>query len=129
MALEASGSDPKRKDMAIEFLRELGGQNSGRLLLGGLLADLFAEHYSWVASGDHDSPDATTVQTRAESFLARLDVLFNHCVILSKRFRKSTFTGITLEFLSELHFYEYGTGVQTIGIGRGTKAEQTIISC
>jgi hypothetical protein len=40
--------------------------------LGGLLADLSAEHYSLVASGDKRSPDATIVQSRADAFLTRM---------------------------------------------------------
>ena len=35
----------------MSFLKELGGSNSRRLVLGGLLADLSAEHYIWVAKG------------------------------------------------------------------------------
>ena len=47
------------------YLIELGGEHSPRLLLGGLLADLSAEHYTWVAGGDKrnpDSPDAPESQ-------------------------------------------------------------------
>ena len=58
------------------FLESLGGQHSPRLLLGGLLADLSAEHYSWVATGDLANPDAATVMERRDSFYNRLDVLF-----------------------------------------------------
>ena len=43
----------------------LGGENSSRLVLGGLLADFGAEHYTWVATGDKENPDTTTVQARA----------------------------------------------------------------
>ena len=55
----------------------LGGENSSRLVLGGLLADLSAEHYTWVATDDKQNPDATTVQARADAFLDRLHQLFN----------------------------------------------------
>ena len=62
----------KRVALEAKLLQELGGANSSRLVLGGLLADLSAEHYSWVASGDESNPDATKVQERADAFLERL---------------------------------------------------------
>ena len=55
----------------------VGCELGAGLLLGGLLADLSAEHYTWVATGDKRSPDATTFQSRADVFLARLDALFH----------------------------------------------------
>ena len=64
------------------YLGELGGEHSSRLLLAGLLADLSAEHYTWVATGDKKFPDATTVLSRANVFTARLDTLFNKSMIL-----------------------------------------------
>ena len=39
-------------------------------------ADLSAEHYSWVATGDEANPDASTVMERVDHFRSRLDVLF-----------------------------------------------------
>ena len=75
VSTEARGENKDRRILARRYLAELGGANSSRLLLGGLLADLSAEHYTWVATGDKRSPDATTVQSRADVFLARLDVL------------------------------------------------------
>ena len=115
----------------MELLRGLGGQNSGRLLLGGLLADLFAEHYNWVASCDRASPDATTVQTRADAFLGRPHVLFNKSLILTDACR-NTFTGVTLQFLNETHDYQVGAGVQMVGIGdwnTDQKARNTVKGC
>ena len=41
-----------------------------------MLADLSAEHYSWVATGDQANPDASTVMERVGYFRSRLDVLF-----------------------------------------------------
>ena len=67
IAAEAAGPDRNRHQLARWYLTELGGENSSRLLLGGLLADLSAEHYTWVATGDHRNPDATTVHARAEA--------------------------------------------------------------
>lgn len=49
---ESQGSDRDRRILAEGFMDDLGGINSSRLLLGGMLADLYAEHYSWLATGD-----------------------------------------------------------------------------
>ena len=81
---------------------ELGGENSSRLVLGGLLADLSAEHYTWVAGGDKRNPDSTTVQSRAQSCQARLDTLFNQGLILTL---PDTYTGLTLKFLRKFSYY------------------------
>ena len=80
-------------------LRELGGDNSLRLVLGGMLADLSAEHYSWVASGGEENPDAATVQARAEAFLSRLRALFDDAMALTL---PQTCTGVMLEFSEDL---------------------------
>ena len=48
-----------RHEIARTFMEQFGGDNSSRLLLGGLLSDLSAEHYSWVATGGQ----ATTTPT------------------------------------------------------------------
>ena len=62
--------------LAKRYFEELGGVNSSRLLLGGLLADLSAELYTWVAQGDQKYPDATTILMRSDAFLARANSLF-----------------------------------------------------
>ena len=95
-------------------MTELGGANSSRLLLGGLLADLSAEHYTWVATGDKRNPDATTVLLRADTLLARLDALFTKGMIYTM---PDTFTGATLQLLEKTRYYQLDKGVQTIGIG------------
>ena len=100
--------------LARMFLGELGGEHSSRLVLGGLLADLSAEHYSWVATGDKRNPDTTTVHSRAEAFLDRLHQLFTKGMILTL---PDTYTGVTLKFLRETSYYRVGGGVQTVGIG------------
>ena len=74
VAAEAAGTNPERRQLAGHLLASLGGQNSTRLLLGGLLADLSAEHYSWVATGDLANPDAATVMERRDRFYNRLDL-------------------------------------------------------
>ena len=102
------------------YLGELGGEHSSPLLLGGLLADLSAEHYTWVATGDKRNPDATTVQSRAEAFLARIHTLFNKGLIVSL---PDTYTGVTLKFLKKTSYYRVGRSVQTIGIGDWSKEE------
>ena len=74
---EAAGPNRERRALAQMYLAELGGEHSSRLLLGGLLADLSAEHYAWVEPATMGNPDSTTVHGRADAFAARLDVLFN----------------------------------------------------
>ena len=69
LGVESQGTNPDRRILARSLLEGLGGENSSRLLLGGLLADLCAEHYSWVATGDKSNPDAASVQSRAQEFL------------------------------------------------------------
>ncbi len=111
VATEARGDNRDRRILARRYLTELGGANSSRLLLGGLLADLSAEHYTWVATGDKRSPDATTVQSRADAFLARLQVLFTEGVILTM---PDTYTGATLGLLEKTHYYPLDRRVHTI---------------
>ena len=117
LGVESQGSDPKRRILARSFLEGLGGENSSRLLLGCLLADLCAEHYSWVATGDKSNPDAATVQARAAAFVSRLDTLFGEGTILGI---PCTYTGVTLKFLRETSRYPCGASVQTVGLGDWT---------
>ena len=114
---ESQGSDQKRRILARDFLEELGGEHSSRLLLGALLADLCAEHYSWLATGDKSNPDAATVQARAAAFLSRLDTLFMEGTILGM---PDTFTGVTLRFLRGTSRYPCGNSVQIVGLGDWT---------
>jgi hypothetical protein len=111
---ESQGRDADRRILARGFLEGLGGENSSRLLLGGLLADLCAEHYSWLATGDKSNPDAATVEARAAAFLSRLDTLFMEGTILAM---PDTSTGVTLRFLSRTSRYPCGTSVQIVGLG------------
>ena len=113
VAAEAASADRERCVLAGRFLRELGGENSSRLVLGGLLADLSAEHYSWVASGDERYPDATTVHERADAFLERLRTLFDDAMILTL---PDTYTGVALQFLKKSSYYPIGTSVLSVGI-------------
>ncbi len=113
VATEARGDNRDRRILARRYLTELGGANSSRLLLGGLLADLSAEHYTWVATGDKRSPDATTVQSRADAFLARLQVRFTKGMI---PVMPNTCTGATLKILETTRYYPVDKGVQAIGI-------------
>ena len=114
VATEAAGENKERRILARLFMEELGGEHSSRLLLGGMLADLSAEHYTWVAEGDKKNPETTAVMERANAFLARLTALYDESLILSL---PDTFTGVTLKFLKETSYYRYGRSVQTIGIG------------
>ena len=118
---EAGSAHSQRRFYARRFLTELGGENSKRLVLGGLLADLSAEHYTWVASGDKKHPVTTEVMRRAEDFLERLRVLFQEGAIISM---KNSYTGQTLEFLKEIKQYSAGKNrTQYIGIGDPAKSE------
>ncbi len=76
VSTEARGENKDRRILARRYLAELGGASSSRLLLGGLLADLSAELYTWVAQGDQKYPDATTILMRSDAFLARANSLF-----------------------------------------------------
>jgi hypothetical protein len=82
VAAEAVSASPERKTLAVWFLTELGGEKSSRLLLGALLANLAVEHYNWVAGGDKANPDTSTTMARFNSFLRRLDVLFNWLAVI-----------------------------------------------
>ena len=95
-------------------MEDLGGENSSRLLLGGLLADLCAEHYSWLATGDTSNPDAATVEARAAAFLSRLDTLFTEGTILGM---PDISTGATLRLLQGTSRYPCGPSVQVVGLG------------
>ena len=77
VAIEAAGGNRERRMLATMYLKELGSDNSSRLALGGLLADLSSEHYSWAASGDAQNPDATTAQSRTDAFFTRLKMFFS----------------------------------------------------
>ena len=44
VATKAAGGNKERRILAMIFMEELGGEHSSRLLLGGMLADLSAEH-------------------------------------------------------------------------------------
>ena len=114
VASEAKGKDPKRRELAVHLMDSFSGPNSMRLLLGGMLADLSAEHYSWVATGDTANPDASTVIDRMGRFYNRLDVLFLQGQVLKIR---DTYTGETLEYLQRAHFYNYGARAAFFGIG------------
>ena len=86
----------------------------------GLLADLCAEHYHWLATGDKSNPDPGTVQARADAFLSRLDTLFIKGLILGM---PDSFTGVTLSFLREMSRYPCGKGVQIVSLGGDLKSE------
>ena len=79
-----------------------------------MLADLSAEHYSWVATGDEANPDASTVMDRVDKFRNRLDVLFLQGHVL--KMGENTFTGTTLAYLKRTHFYYYGSRCAAFGI-------------
>ncbi len=104
-----SASVAKRRAIAQHFLRELGGQNAPRLLLGGMLTDISVEHYEWVAGGDKADPDPSTAAERAELFLHRLEVLFGQGLILTL---PDTYTGEVLRFLRRGKIVHYGNQVE-----------------
>ena len=120
---EANGRDEGRAKLAKMFFMELGSANSWRLLLGGLMADLSAEHYTWVASADSAFPDSTTACSRADDFLNRIHELFTKGGILAV---PESFTGVTLEFLRQQHIYNVGKTTVSIGIERHPNADMMI---
>ena len=61
-----------------------------------MLTDISVEHYRWVAGGDKNDPDPTTVTDRANLFLERLSLLFDEGMILTL---EETYTGEVLRFL------------------------------
>ena len=115
VAAEADGKDAKRRALALHLLSSLSGPNSMRLLLGGMLADLSAEHYSWVATGDKANPDASTVMEPSG------------CLVPA-RAMGDTYTGATLAYLKQAHFYHYGSrcaerrGAKYVRLSSGSSA-------
>ena len=107
LATEAgSASNSQRRLYARYYLQELGGVNAPRLLLGGMLTDISVEHYKWVAGGDKNDPDPTTVTERANLFLHRLRALFDKGTILTL---EETYTGEVLRFLRRGKIVYHGT--------------------
>ena len=96
LATEAGSASRSRREIARYHLQELGGANAPRMLLGGMLTDISVEHYLFVAGGDQNDPDPSTVTDRANLFLQRLRVLFDEGLILTL---KETYTGEVLHFL------------------------------
>ena len=110
-AKEAEGRDPKRKAWGKELLRQLGGPNSKRILLGGMLADLAHEHSKWARSSDTNDPDPTQAEEHSQQFLRRLKKLFTEGLILSD-LGKDTFTGQALAFLKASPIIYYSDEAQ-----------------
>ena len=71
-----------------------------------MLTDISVEHYHWVAGGDKNDPDPTTVTDRANLFLERLAVLFDEGLILTLT---ETYTGEVLRFLRRGKIVYHGT--------------------
>ena len=69
-----------------------------------MLADLSAEHDSWVATGDKANPDASTVMEPSG------------CLVPA-RAMGDTYTGATLAYLKQAHFYHDGSRCAAFGIG------------
>ena len=113
LAEEAHGSS-SRAPLARYFLRELGGENSHRLLFGGMLTDIAVEHYEWVAGGDKGHPDPTTAVDGEELFLKRLTVLIDEGSVVTTA---ETYTGAVLEFLKRGKTIQYGNRAQSCGLG------------
>ena len=73
-----------------------------------MLTDISVEHYHWVAGGDKNGPDPTTVSDRANLFLRRRNVLFHQGCILTV---DETYTGEVLRFLRQGRIVHYGSQV------------------
>ena len=117
LAEEAETSDAKRKQWAQRLLQELGGENSPRILLGALLADLTHEHLRWVRTADLDSADPIPAQESQQAFLHRLDVLFTDGAIFLPE-AKNTFTGQALAFLRKPECVHFNRQAQVFGLGK-----------
>jgi hypothetical protein len=91
-----------RRAGAIHLLQSLSGRHTLRLVLAGMLADLSHEHCLWCRGYDRDDLDSTSVMHRAQTFIARLNLLFVRGLILT-RAASDTFTGEVLKFLSQAH--------------------------
>ena len=111
--MQAAGQS-QRASIARFFLAELGGENSWRLLFGGMLTDMAVEHYQWVAGGDKGHPDPSTAVEGTAMFMNRLRVLFDEGVILTS---PDTYTGEVLKFLQKGKTVVYGRHLQSCGLG------------
>ncbi|CAE7734988.1 unnamed protein product [Symbiodinium sp. CCMP2592] len=99
LAAEAEGGEKDRKAAAQLILQEMTGENTWRLVLGGMMADLCHEHSKLVHSSDFAASDPLHIEKAEKMFLARLLVLFGEGLILTKT-AANTFTGQVLKFLS-----------------------------
>ena len=119
---EAGGTN-ERAALARYFIAELGGENSGRLLFGGMLTDIAVEHYKWVAGGDKGHPDPATVMRGTNLFLERLRVLIDEGMVVTM---KVSYTAEVLQFLRKGKTLHYKKGktiqVQSCGLGRDSDA-------
>ena len=111
---EEAGSANERGLIAWHLVRELGGVNSPRLLLGGMLTDIAVEHYGWVAGGDKQHPDPTTATDRANLFLDRLSLLFDEGMVLTMA---DTYTGSVMEFLRKGKLFQVRGHSLCVGLG------------
>ena len=116
LAKEAEGTDQKRRACALQLLEGLSGENSHRILLGGLLADLHFEFSRWVHSADESDPDPFLVQHGFETLSRRLNHLFGQGLILSKD-NKASFTYQTAMFLKTTKVLHCGHNAFTFSIG------------
>ena len=77
----------KHAPEAKRTLEALSGQNSSRLVLAAMLADVTWEHSYWVHSGDYNNPSPVDLQQAEERFFLRvfvikakiLSVIFGYC--------------------------------------------------
>ena len=114
LALEAAGPNQKRASNAKHLPRELGGENSWRILLGGMLTDIAVEHYAWASGGGQHDPDPTMAADRTALFLQRLRMLIGEGQVLQI---PETYTGQVLLFLKSTTTVQCGSFVQTVGLG------------
>lgn len=101
LAWEAEDSkDVNRRDAASNLLQELSGENTARLVLAGMIADLAHEHAIWTRAFDVQNPEPLSVKMATQTFLQRLKLLFTDGLILTKA-ADETFTGEVLKFLAQ----------------------------
>ena len=100
LAAEAESGEEKRRKAAENILEQISGDNTWRLVLAGMLADMTHEYSKFVHAADRSSTDPMTIDLSQAQFLSRMVVLFQEGLILTKA-AQNTFTGQVLKFLSQ----------------------------
>ena len=116
LAAEAESGEEKRRTAAELILQEMTGENTWRLVLGAMMADMVHEHSKVVHSADFSSCDPLGIEKAEKLFRARLLAPFQEGLTLT-RAAADTFTGQVLKFLSksQLLFFKKKALVLSLG--------------